>query len=67
MDSARFCDSRGGGAQVQVVGVCKDNFGLDVLKLRWSDRFDGRFGAHRHKNRRCHVAVVGMDHAKTRF
>ena len=67
VDTARLRNTRGGGAQVQVVRIRENDFGLDILELCGRHCLDGRFGAHRHKDGCRHVAVVGMDYAQTGF
>ena len=64
VDPARLGDARGRGAQVQVVRIREDDFGLDILELCGRNRLDGRLGTHRHKDGRSHVAMVGMDHSQ---
>ena len=64
VNAACFRDAGRGGAQIQVVGVGENDFCLDVLQLGGSDRLDGRFGAYRHKDGGCHVAVIGVDDAQ---
>lgn len=63
VDAAGGCDLRGSGAQIQVVRICQDDFGLQVLQLGRGNGLDGGFCAYGHKNRRMDIAVVRMEHA----
>ena len=64
VDASRRSDFRRCRAQVQMVRVRENDFGLDVLELCWSHRLDGCFGAHRHENWRMDIAVIRVDYSE---
>ena len=67
VEAASLFDDAGAGAEVEVVGVAEDDFGVDVLiEVAQLHALDGAHGAHGHEDRGVDVAVVGVNHSRTR-
>ena len=68
MQAARLLQNVGGGPQVQMVGVAEYNVGIDVLlQLALMYGLHRTSCAHRHKNGRLNLAVIGFNEAGTGF
>ena len=67
VQAAQLGDGVRAGTHSQVVRVGEHDLGTQVPHRLGGDALDVGLGAHRHEDRRGHVAVRGMEHARARM
>lgn len=67
MQPAKTFDELVSGADVEVVGIAKDDLSSEFVKLLWANRFDRALRAHGHKDRRFNRAPPGFEDPGTGF
>jgi len=63
MESAELANQFVAGPEEEVVGVCQDDLGVEVLEIALVEGFDGRLGADGHEHGGLDIAVGGVEDA----
>src|SRR5713101_7258278 len=67
MQSSSLFDKLDARPQIQVVGICQDDLGADLMEFAWGRGLDRSLRRHWHERRRPHRAVSRGHRPKTRL